>query len=114
MTSAIQHLEDLLDLCNGAAEEQCAHATLEHVTRVDGYVEAENTILAGLSDIADAAATGYATPERALEAAGHMVALAVALGYALGADGTAETFQSLEVPANLAGLDFLEPVLGDN
>lgn len=110
--NAIDRFSDLLDLCNGSGE--CPHVPLQHVTNLDGYAECESAMVMMLESIAAELIGGVIAPEHAASAAGHVIVLAVALGYSLGADGTAETFQTVEIPDTLAALDFLDPVRGDN
>lgn len=104
---AVTALGDLLDLCN--AHEDCTCVALEHVTRTDGYAEAADMLLVLLG-----ATLHIDNVERAREYAGHVLNIAVALGYAVGTAVTADTFQSVEVPDDLAALDFVEPIRGEN
>ena len=110
--SAIERFSDLLDLCNGS--DGCPHVPLAHVAELDGYAECEGALVMMLESIAAEVIGGVIAPEHAASAAGHVIVLAVALGYSLGADQTVETFQSVEIPDSLASLDFLDPILGDN
>lgn len=113
-----QLLSDVLDIVNGASDRgECAHIALSHLTELDGYTESESYIVMMLESILDHLAAGQVGPELAQHAAHHTVAVAIALGYSIGAAATVDTFQSVEsvtVPDDLSSLDFIEPVRGDN
>ena len=109
-------LGDILSLCNDAPETDCPHVVLSHVTGVEGYVEAEATLLGDLSWSASEANTIAAMhgPDAGMqyitERAAHVLAVAVALGYAIGSGHAYESVLAAEivVPDTLAGQDFLE------
>lgn len=104
--TAYDLLTDILSLCNEAPAEECPHFTLSHVTNVEGYREAEETMLADLGYALQAAPT----PEILAEHVAHVLAVMVALGYAIGSGHAYESVLAAEivVPDSLAGQDFLE------
>ena len=99
-------LSDILALCNDAPIEECPHVVLSHVTMSEGYRDAESILLGDLAY----AATHAPTMEQAAEHAAHVLAVAVALGYAIGSGHAYESVLAAEivVPDSLAGQDFLE------
>lgn len=99
-------LSDILSLCNDAPEHECPHVTLSHVTGTEGYAEAEMTLLADFAYAMEHAPT----MEHLAEHVSHVLAVAVALGYAIGSGHAFESvvLADIIVPDSLAGQDFLE------
>lgn len=107
VTTAHDLLQDILSLCNDAPMTECPHVTLSHVTDIPGYREAEEVML---RDLISAAQYAASNPDAAVEHAAHVLAVMVALGYAIGAGHAYESVLVAEVivPDSLAGQDFLE------
>lgn len=104
MTSAVQVWSDLIDVCNAA--QTCPHESLSHVTGAEGWSEAEDRLLLGIIEAAQIAGMDQ---RAGLEHAAHVLILAAAIGYSIGA-GDAYSIavtEEVTVPDTLAGVDFM-------
>lgn len=108
---ALDTLRDMIALANQAGEDGgCPCTAFPHLRDIPGSEETMTQLLAELSGAADMLAHGL--PDAAVEHAGHVLVIALATGYAMGAESAYDTVLRSEVtvPDTLAALD----ILGDD
>jgi hypothetical protein len=103
---ALETMREVIALCN--AGEGCPCETLSHVTSIPGMREALHQGVAEMGGAAELLLAG--AEEEAIRHAGHVLTIAVTVGYMLGSGDAFSTVLASEVtvPDNLAALDFLE------